>query len=265
MIERTFLFVPGDRPEKFTKAMDSGADVTIIDLEDAVSPQRKSLARQKMSSYLTERKRKKVVVRINGCDTPWYHDDILAVRAANVIGLMLPKITGPEQIDRVLETVGRPLEIIPLVETANGIVGLPAISDHSAVQRLAFGSIDLQMDIGIPGSRDALLFARSQIVIHSKASGLLPPVDGVTTNFRDPSAVLEDCRYARALGFGGKLCIHPDQISPALMGFVPEESEIAWAKEVLNAVVAEKGAVSLHGKMIDAPVVEYAKRILAMT
>ncbi|MDK4717837.1 CoA ester lyase [Rhizobium sp. CNPSo 3968] len=265
MIERTFLFVPGDRPEKFTKAMDSGADVTIIDLEDAVSPQRKSLARQAMASYLSEPKSKKVIIRVNGGDTPWYHDDIMAVRTTNIVGLMLPKTTGPEQIERVLETLGRPLEIIPLVETAKGIVNLPAISDHPAVQRMAFGSIDLQMDIGIPGSRDALLFARSQIVLHSKASELLPPIDGVTTNFRDPSTVLEDCRYARSLGFGGKLCIHPNQISPARMGLAPEESEVAWAEEVLNAVATETGAVSLNGKMIDAPVVEYAKRVLTMT
>ncbi|EHK76515.1 citrate lyase [Sinorhizobium meliloti CCNWSX0020] len=262
-IERTFLFVPADRPERFGKAAGSGADVVILDLEDAVPPEHKDSAREQAASFLAEGKGARLIMRINGSDTPWHQDDLAAVRAAGAGEIMLPKTSSARQIETVLDTISESVEILPLVETAEGVVNLADIASHPRIRRLAFGSIDLQMDIAIPGDREALLFARAQMVLHSKARGLLPPIDGVTTDMGDDEAVLADCRYARKLGFGGKLCIHPRQISPALQGFEPGQEEVEWAREVTAAVSAGQGAVSVRGKMVDAPVVEYARRILA--
>ncbi|VTZ65454.1 HpcH/HpaI aldolase/citrate lyase family protein [Sinorhizobium medicae] len=262
-IERTFLFVPADRPERFSKAVGSGADVVILDLEDAVLPEHKGFAREQAASFLAEEKGARLIVRINGSGTPWHQDDLAVVRAAGVGEIMLPKTSSARQIETVLDTIGESVEILALVETAEGIVNLTDIAGHPRISRLAFGSIDLQVDIAIPDDREALLFARAQMVLHSRARGLLPPIDGVTADVQDDEAVIADCRYARKLGFGGKLCIHPRQISPAQQGFEPGQAEVEWAREVTAAVSAGQGAVSVRGKMVDAPVVEYARRVLA--
>jgi len=131
------------------------------------------------------------------------------------------------------------------------------------VERLAFGSYDFQFDTGIQGDGEELLYACSRLVIVSRVAGILPPVDSVTTDLDDPKKLTADVDRARRLGFGAKLCIHPNQIAAVNAGFVPSNAEKAWAKEVLAAVAAAgKGAIRFQGRMIDRPIIERAKRIL---
>jgi citrate lyase subunit beta/citryl-CoA lyase len=139
-----------------------------------------------------------------------------------------------------------------LIETARGLAACRDIASAGGVTRLAFGSIDHAADLCMAHIREALLSARLKIVLASRLAGLPGPIDGVNTVIDDDVMIADDARYASALGFGGKLCIHTKQIVPALRGFAPSEAEIAWARLIIDA--PEEGAVSVGGTMVDAPV-----------
>lgn len=264
MNPRSYLFVPGDRPERFAKALASGADAVVIDLEDAVSPVAKDTARSSLREWLDQQasaERHPVVVRINAPDTDWFADDLRACEAPAVGCVMVPKAERAEDLARIAVRLGKPL--IALVETAVGFDNLRAVACAAGVQRLAFGSIDFQLDTGITGDDEELLFFRSQMVLTSRIAGLAAPVDGVSTSLSDSQVVLADSQRARRLGFGGKLCIHPMQIETVNRSFSPSANEIAWAKRVLAAAYASQGAaVAVDGKMIDKPVILRAETIL---
>jgi citrate lyase subunit beta/citryl-CoA lyase len=147
-----------------------------------------------------------------------------------------------------------------LVETARGLAACRDIACAAGVTRLAFGSIDYAADLGMAHVRDALLIARAEIVLASRLAGLPAPIDGVTTAIDDDETIADDARYAAALGFGGKLCIHPRQIPPVRRGFAPSDAELAWARRII--VAPEGGAVSVDGTMVDAPVRLRARQIL---
>lgn len=265
MIPRSYLFVPGDRPERFAKALASGADAVVIDLEDAVAPTAKQAARSKLQEWLNRAGNdglpRQVVVRINSADTDWFEDDIRACGAAGVGAIMVPKAECAENLARIATLQGKPL--IALVETAAGFDNLRAVACAAGVWRLAFGSIDFQLDTGITGDGDELLLFRSQMVLTSRVAGLAPPVDGVSTSLSDQQLVLADAQRARRLGFGAKLCIHPAQVDAVNRSFSPSAHEIAWAQRVLAAASAAMGsAVALDGKMVDKPVILRAEAIL---
>jgi citrate lyase subunit beta / citryl-CoA lyase len=261
--EQTLLFVPADRPERFSKAFESGTDAVILDLEDAVSSDRKDIARREVLRCLSRPLRHRVYVRLNGTGTQWHGDDLNAIQSVFLSGLMLPKASSAAQIDSIVERIGGRIPLVARVETAEGMVNLRQIAAHPAVDRIAFGSIDFVADTDMEDDREALLYCRSQIVLHSRAAGLAPPLDGVTLSVNGSATVLDDSRYARKLGFGGKLCIHPRQIEPTRLGFSPTDKEIAWAREVCAvADIASRGAIAIQGKMIDRPVIERARRIL---
>ncbi|MBD0417378.1 HpcH/HpaI aldolase/citrate lyase family protein [Oryzicola mucosus] len=247
----TALFVPGDRPERFAKAAASGADVVIIDLEDAVAPADKDRARASLTTDFTSLP---VILRINGAGTPWHAADLAAAAALNVAMVMLPKT----EMDGCLETIRLP--VIALVETARGLSEARGIAAHPAVARLAFGSIDYCADLSCSHDRDALLFARSELVLASRLAGLPAPVDGVTTAIEDAELVMDDARHGRNLGFGGKLCIHPRQVVAVQDAYYPDERELAWAERVL---ASGEGAAAIDGAMVDEPVRIRARRILA--
>lgn len=249
------LFVPADRPERFVKAAASAADAVILDLEDAVAPEAKSRARHALRADFTE---KPVLVRVNGLGTPWHLDDMAAVSALPVAGLIIPKATaaGMAQVARGI-CAGKSL--IALIETAQGLAEARDIARMPAVERLAFGSIDYCLDLDCHPTRDSLQAARAEIVLASRLGNLIAPLDGVTANLRDAGAAADDARHARAIGFGGKLCIHPAQVAGVRYAFAPTPEEIAWARRV---VACEDGAGSLDGMIVDAPVVARARRLL---
>lgn len=255
MSPRSYLFVPGDRPERFAKALASGADAVIVDLEDAVAPAAKDAARAALAGWLQGAGPATVSVRVNAAGTPWHAGDLRLAAHPAVAAVVLPKAEDPA----VLAAIGKPL--LPLIETAAGFDAVRALAAVPGVQRLLFGSIDFQADLGIEGDDDALLYFRSQLVLASRRANLEAPVDGVTTAFDDETAVANDTARARRLGFGAKLCIHPRQVAAVNRGFTPAEAELDWARRVLAAAAAG-GVVSVDGKMVDAPVLLRAQALL---
>jgi citrate lyase subunit beta / citryl-CoA lyase len=154
--------------------------------------------------------------------------------------------------------------VLPLLETALGVRNAGTLAQARWVERLAFGSVDFQLDTGIAGEQEELLYARSRLVLASRVASILPPVDGVTMALDDLTRLQDDVARARRLGFGGKLCIHPKQVEMINRGFAPTDAEWAWARRVLEAVEAtEAGALQLDGELIDRPVIECARPILA--
>ncbi len=260
-MDRSYLFVPGDRSDRFEKALASGADQVILDLEDAVAVAKKSAARATVVQWL--RPERPVIIRVNAIDTEWYRDDIELVRLPGVAGLMIPK-TETLDADLLALCATHHKFIIPLIETAQGFENMAEISAQPNVQRFAFGSLDFQVDLGIPGEGDALLLFRSQIVLRSRRANLQSPIDGVCVDIHNREQLEADTEYARQLGFGAKLCIHPGQIETVNRTFSPSEQEIAWAARVLQAIFESNGAaVAVDGKMVDRPVILKAQRIQA--
>ena len=260
-IARSYLFVPGNRPERFAKATASGADAVIVDLEDAVPPAEKSRARTEVEAWVSPAH--PVLLRINGVDTPWFRDDVTCCRMPGVTAILLPKTESAEHLRRVEELLGQTGRILPLIETAQGFANALEIARYRGVQRLVFGALDFQLDVGIRGDGEELLYFRSQLVLVSRLAGIRAPVDGIHTAIDDEAQLRADALRARRLGFGGKLCIHPKQVGPVNECFLPTAEEIAWAKRVVQAAAAARGAaVALDGGMIDQPVVLQAQRIL---
>jgi citrate lyase subunit beta/citryl-CoA lyase len=261
MTARSYLFVPADRPERFEKALAAGADAVIVDLEDAVAPGAKAPARAALAAWL-ERPPAPVVLRINAADTEWFDADLALCALPGVAGVMVPKAERAQALVRVAAAApGRTL--LPLIETAAGFDRLRAVAAVAGVERLAFGSIDFQLDLGIDGEAEELLFFRSQLVLASRLANLEAPVDGVSTAIDDAAQVLADARRARRLGFGAKLCIHPKQVEIVNRSFSPSADEVAWARSVLDAAARSRGgAVAVDGKMIDKPVILRAEALL---
>lgn len=259
MNPRSYLFVPGNRPERFDKAYAAGADVVLVDLEDAVGFEEKAAARNAVRSWLNASQ--PVVLRINGAETDWFGDDLTLLRMPGVRGAMLPKAEDGAAIEAIHRTAPG-LPVIALVESARGLANLAALAS-AGIARIAFGSVDFQLDLGIAGERDELLFARSQIVLASRLAGLPPPIDGVTLALDDPETLADDIAYARRLGFGGKLAVHPRQVQAINLGFLPPAADVEWARRVVAAAAdAGSNAVRLDGKMIDRPIIERARAIL---
>ncbi len=260
MRQRSFLFVPGNHPQRFAKACASGADVVIIDLEDAVVAGDKTTAREAARSWLQSGGR--AWVRINGTDTDWHSDDLPLLDLPGVLGVMLPKAECPADLNALVARAGG-RQLVPLVESALGLWRAHDLASVPGVSRLAFGSIDFQLDTGIVGEDQELLFARSQLVIVSRAAGILPPIDGVTVDLDDPLVLSSDVARARRLGFGAKLCIHPQQVAGVNDGFLPVPEEIEWARQIVAAAQLSNGnAVRLDGKLIDRPIIERARSVL---
>jgi citrate lyase subunit beta/citryl-CoA lyase len=245
----TFLFVPGDRPDRFGKAAASGADVVVLDLEDAVAPADKDTARAEVGAWL---ERGEAMVRINAPGTPWFEAD-----AALVAGRGVPVVVPKAETPGVLAGFR---EVIALVETARGVERAAELAAVPSVTRLAFGSVDLAAELGVaPEDPEPFAYARSRLVIASAAAGLAPPVDGVTTDLRDGDRLAADVRYARRMGFGGKLCVHPRQVAPVRAGFAPTEAEREWARRVITTGASVS---TVDDQMVDKPVLARARRIL---
>ena len=262
VFHRSYLFVPGDRQDRFEKARQSGADAVIIDLEDGVDSAHKDAARETVASWLSPTH--PVYVRINGTGTPWFDRDLGLVGLPGIAGIVLPKAEHPEQIAQVADRLTGDGRVLPLVESALGVWNVGTLAQAPRVERLGFGAVDFQLDTGITGDDEELLYARSRLVLASRVASIWPPVDGVTLAFEDQARLRDDVTRARRLGFGGKFCIHPRQVEAVNQGFAPTEAEQDWARQILEAVEANgEGAFRLHGELIDRPVIERARGILA--
>lgn len=266
-LARSFLFVPGHRPERFAKALASGAEAVIIDLEDAVPLDAKATARDALLaawSGLDAAERARMLVRVNPPGTPWHEADLSAVARLSGLGaLMLPKAEHPQQVEQAFRSSGVP--VLPLIESAEGLGQMDAIARATGVLRLGLGHIDLQADLGMRCGPDEAELApvRLAMVVASRRAGLPAPVDGVTTATQDAEVLTADAQRSRRFGFGAKLCIHPAQVAGVHQALAPTEAECDWARRVLAAeVAAGGGAFSVDGKMVDPPVLLLARKIL---
>ncbi len=269
---RSFLFVPANRPERFAKALASGADAVIVDLEDAVAPAEKAAARGHLADgfpRLPPADRARLVVRMNARATPWHDEDLVLLRqlaAQGLAGVMVPKAETAAGLQQVAQAVGPACVLLPLIESVAGLDAADGLAAGPQVLRLAFGNLDFQADLGLACAPDEaeLVPVRLAVALASRRASLPPPVDGVTPGTRDTAQLQLDAARARRGGFGGKLCIHPSQVAGVNAAFSPGAAELAWAQRVLAAFDAAGGGVfSLDGRMVDAPVVRLAQRTLA--
>jgi citrate lyase subunit beta / citryl-CoA lyase len=262
LTHRSYLFVPGDRPERFDKAVAAGADVPVLDLEDAVLPDAKGRARSAIRDWLSAGGR--AAVRVNGIGSEWHEEDVALLATPGVTHVLLPKAEDAASLAAFAARLPTGLPVVPLIESAVGLCEARALATVKGVRQLAFGSVDFQLDTGIEDDVTGLLYARSRLVIASAAAGIAPPVDGVTVALDDEERLLADVRAVRGLGFGGKLCIHPKQVAAVHRGFAPDAAQLAKASAIVAAADnAGNGAVRLNGQLIDRPVVERARRLLA--
>lgn len=259
---RSCLFVPGDRPERFDKALASGADRIVLDLEDAVMPQGKLAARDAVGAWLAAHPGVPAIVRINAWGTPWFEDDLAMLARHEGAGLMLPKAEPDALAATAGAAAGCPL--VALVETVKGLLSLREMLATGRVRQVAFGSIDFGLDAGMSDGDEepGMTCIRVQIALECRLAGVAAPIDGVTVEIEGDAARRQAAR-ARALGFGGKLCIHPRQVAGIHAAFDPTPEELAWADRVTKAFDQAGGAaVAVDGKMVDKPVVDRARRLL---
>ncbi|MBK6007160.1 CoA ester lyase [Ramlibacter ginsenosidimutans] len=264
---RTYLFVPGTRPERFGKALASGADVVVLDLEDAVAAGDKDSARQTIANWLAAAApadRARIVVRINDAESDWFAEDLRALRAAGVAAVLLPKAESAQQIAATQAALPG-ASVLALIESARGVVQVDTIAAAGA-SRLVFGTLDFALDLDIDITTDAsgLAYAASRIALASRVAGLPSPVAGVTPQLDAPAHLLADLAVARSQGFGAKLCIHPRQVQAIHAALRPSAEALDWARRVLAADAASPGAARLDGRMVDRPVVLQAQRTLGL-
>lgn len=266
---RSYLFVPGNRPERFAKALASGADAVVIDLEDAVAPEHKDAARAALAGWAGAHSAPgaRLVIRINDQATDWFNADLELLRTIThtlgPVDVMLPKAESAQQVAHLTARLPAQLGVILLVETARGVAEVDAIARAPRVRRIAFGTIDYALDLGLSGDPSGLLYPASRIAIASRAAGLPSPIAGVTAAVDDEAALRADFDLARACGFGAKLCIHPRQVAPVHAMLAPSPEQLAWAARVVAAAQAGEGACTVEGKMVDRPVLLLAQAILS--
>jgi citrate lyase subunit beta/citryl-CoA lyase len=259
-VSRSFLFVPGNRPERFAKAVNSGADAVIIDLEDAVAVEEKAAARAACRAFLESGG--STLVRVNGLDTEWSREDLALCSLPGVEGVVLPKAESKTGILDLARQLRPATPILPLIETAVGMVNVREIAESPGVLRLLFGTVDFCLDLAIECGGEELDIHRWQLVLTSRAARLQAPVDGVTLDVQQSETLRQATLHARRMGFGGKLCIHPSQAAVVNACFVPTPTELDWARKIVGLASFSDGVFVYEGKMVDAPVIERARRLL---
>ena len=279
-IYRSFLFAPGNHARRVEKCLTLGTDAVILDLEDAVANAEKQATRSVVVEALSRPRRCKGYVRVNSLSTQWSHGDILAVVAAGVDGIVLPKVESASDLltaEWLLKSLERErglpeggIDLIPIVETGLGFSNIALIArSGTRVRRMAFGAGDFTLDVGITWSPEEkeLLPYRTAFVVESRAAGLEPPIDTVWVTLNNPEGFRRSVQQAKDLGFQGKLCIHPDQVPVVNDVFRPGERELAHAKRVLEAFAEAElrglAAIQVDGQFVDYPIVYLAQRIIA--
>ncbi|MGW7083084.1 HpcH/HpaI aldolase/citrate lyase family protein [Streptomyces sp. NPDC054871] len=266
----TWLYAPGDRPSVVAKALLAGADVVIVDLEDAVAPDRKEYARAATAELLSEPPAVPVHVRVNALDSPLAAADLGAVaHLPGVSGLRLPKVTCPADVVRVAERSapadGGAPALHALIESAVGLEHAFAIATaHPALHGLSLGEADLRADLGVRDDA-GLGWSRARVVVAARAAGLVPPAQSVYPDIRDLAGLAASCAHGRALGFLGRAAIHPRQLPAIEQAYLPGPEEVERAEQILKSATTEAGASALpDGTFVDAAVAEEARRTLAL-
>jgi citrate lyase subunit beta/citryl-CoA lyase len=283
LLLRSLLFAPANEPRKTRKLSAAGADAVVLDLEDAVAHDQKPAARPLARAALREIAGPLRCVRVNAFETGLTADDVAAVVCAELDAIVLPKAEAAvdlHRLDRLIEAAesargvprGR-VRVIPLVETCVGIAAAGEIARASPrTLALAFGSGDLGRDLGLPTIRGdlsaALAYGRGKIVYDARAAGLPAPLDGPYLNVRDQEGLAADCRAAAALGHGGKVCIHPDQVAVANRVFGPAPEEVAFARKVIaafaEAEASGSASIAVEGVFVDYPIMLKAQAIVTL-
>ena len=263
---KSLLFAPASDEHKLWKALDSGADGVVADLEDATAPDEKEAARGIVEAVFADAEARSArVLRINAPGTEWFEGDLELADRLELNLLMLPKAT-PLTV-AALGPSGPP--VLAIVESAEGLRLAYETAASDRVFALVLGTHDLGAELRTSPRSDGLevLYARSKVVVDSAAASRRPPFDTVYRDVRDPAGLEEECLLASTLGFGGKLCIHPGQLEVVNRVFAPSEAELAWARRVLEAyeqgLREGRGAIALDGRMVDMPIVRQAERLLA--
>jgi citrate lyase subunit beta / citryl-CoA lyase len=261
----TWLYAPGDRPRVVAKALAAGADVVVVDLEDAVAPDRKEYARDATAELLAEPQPVPVHVRVNALDGPLAAAELAALAALpGLSGLRLPKVTSPEQVTGAAAATGGP-PLYALLETALGVERAYRIAAaHPSLRGIALGEADLRADLGVRGDT-GLDWSRSRVVVAARAAGLAPPSQTVHPDTRDLEGLAASCAHGRALGFLGRAAIHPRQLPIIERAYLPTERELEEAETIVKAATVQPGAQALpDGRFIDAAVVATARRTLSL-
>ncbi len=261
------LFVPGNDERRLRKALTTETHLVIADWEDGTPAAEKAAGRELTARIYAETPAggPARAVRINAAGTPFHTDDVAALPGLELDAILLPKAT-PEALAGL--GAGVPA-VIAIVETAGGLRDVRQIAESGRAACLALGAIDLALELGIQSRPDGqeVLLARSQLVLESAAAGLRAPLDQVNTVLDDVEQLEQEVALARSLGMRGKMCIHPRQLEPVNRGFGPTEAELAWARELIEqferAEAEGRGALAVRGEMVDLPVVERARRVLA--
>ena len=263
---RSLLFVPGNRPERFAKAIASGADAVVLDLEDAVPPAQKAAAREAVCASLQSMGSDvPLILRVSTPASEAGAQDLAWLsRQPAPAAVMVAKSESADDLAAVRRAAPE-AALLPLIESAEGYAALALIAASPGVLRLVVGHIDFLADTGLRCSQDEreLDPLRFAVAMHTRLQRLEPAVDGVTTAIDDDERLRRDTRRALNFGFGAKLCIHPRQVAVVHEALEPLAEEVAWARRVIAADAAAAGAaVQLDGKMVDLPVVLQARRIL---
>ncbi len=266
---RCLLFVPGNRPERFAKAEASGVDRVCIDLEDAVAVSSKDEARRLAIEALAALPEAHPFgLRINAPESEFGQADLAALAAspAKPRFIIIPKFENGRQADTVVASLGADCpELIVLIETTRGLLELDyELDDGKRIRGVMFGGYDYSVDAGCEFAWEPLLYARSRLITVARAHGL-DCIDVPFIDIKDDDGLVRETRACRALGFSAKAAIHPAQVGPIQAQFLPTENEIARAKAVIAAAEASGGeAVQVDGRLVDAPVITAARRILAL-
>jgi citrate lyase subunit beta/citryl-CoA lyase len=265
---RSYLFVPGHQPERYAKALASGADAVIVDLEDAVPAADKAAAAQALRDAWPKFDAARMLIRINPRSTRWHDADVALCAALRPAAVVVPKAEHPDDLLEIaLHAHCGERGVLALIESARGLAQVRTIAACPAVGRLLLGHIDLQADLGLRCEADEreLDGVRFELVMASRLAGLPPPVDGVTVATDDAERLRTDAQRTQRFGFGGKLCIHPKQIAPLHAALAPSAQQLAWARRVIEAAqAAGGGAVRVDGEMVDRPVVLLAQQLLSI-
>jgi citrate lyase subunit beta/citryl-CoA lyase len=279
---RSYLYVPGDQARKLQHALGSGADAIIADLEDAVAPSAKANARRTVADWLVTQldgDHPELWVRVNAA-ARLLADDVKVAVGPAVTGICLPKTHTPEQLRKLGELLAGAerlaglaegsIRVVPLLESAAGILSAPAIAQQPRVRQLGLGELDLCAEVGIQPSADEreLLPVRVQVVLASAAAGLVPPIGPVSTDFRDLVALRHSTEALRRVGFGSRWAIHPAQVPVINQTFTPTPKQVEAARRLVERYdgAHERGVgvcVDEDGRMVDEAVVRAARRTLA--
>jgi citrate lyase subunit beta/citryl-CoA lyase len=260
-MHRSYLFAPGHNQKLLRRVFEAGADAVMLDLEDAVPPAAKQRAREMVAEVLETRS---AWVRINAVRTDTAAADLDAI-AGDAAGIRIPKVEAPEDVDWVVHRAhGKPL--ICAIESARGILAAQEIALVPGVRQLSLGGVDLRRDLGAGDGTLQTIYARSHLVVVSRAAGLDPPIDSVYARLDDEPGLRAEAEFARSLGFFGKSAIHPRQLAVLHDVFTPSAEELEWAQGVLEAFTAAGGeAVKLtDGEFVDLPVADRARRLLEL-